>query len=264
MLTRSDPEYLRTDQYRDASNLNARIQLHARFSTNPYGWQRWAFDRLHVAPKGRVLELGSGPGRLWVENLDRLPEGWRVTLTDFSLGMLREARHNLASARGRFTFGIADAQAIPFSDGRFDAVIANHMLYHVPDRGKAFSEIHRVLAAGGCLYSATNGTDHMKELLDLIRRFGPDAEAADNAAQGFSLENGADQLAQWFTDVALHRHEDALIVTDAAPLVAYVQSGKRLSNDALRRFREHVEEEIRSRGSIRIRKSTGLFVARSG
>jgi hypothetical protein len=37
----SNQEYLLTRQYKDESNLNARIQLHARFSTNKYGWHRW-------------------------------------------------------------------------------------------------------------------------------------------------------------------------------------------------------------------------------
>ena len=36
----SNPSYLLTQQYQNASNLDARIQLHLRFSTNPYGWQR--------------------------------------------------------------------------------------------------------------------------------------------------------------------------------------------------------------------------------
>jgi ubiquinone/menaquinone biosynthesis C-methylase UbiE len=86
-------------QYRDASNLNARIALHERFSTNAYGWQRWVFDQLELPPDARVLELGCGTGKLWVENRDRTPEGWDVTLTDASPGMLREARRNLGLDR---------------------------------------------------------------------------------------------------------------------------------------------------------------------
>ena len=38
-MTYSDPEYV-ARQYRDASNLEARIALHKRFSTNPYGLPR--------------------------------------------------------------------------------------------------------------------------------------------------------------------------------------------------------------------------------
>jgi hypothetical protein len=85
------------EQYRAGSNLGARVALQARFSTNPYGWQRWVFDRLELPPEASLLELGWGPGLLWRENL-RIPEGWNLTLTDRDdgpspreAGMSREA-----------------------------------------------------------------------------------------------------------------------------------------------------------------------------
>jgi hypothetical protein len=33
------------EQYRDSANLDARVQLHERFSTNRYGWHPWVFDQ---------------------------------------------------------------------------------------------------------------------------------------------------------------------------------------------------------------------------
>ena len=79
----TDQEYLRADQYRDASNLNARVELHRRFGTNPYGWYPWIFDMLKTLPEqARVLELGSGPGHMWKECIDRIPVGWSITLSD--------------------------------------------------------------------------------------------------------------------------------------------------------------------------------------
>src|SRR5262245_36483808 len=107
----ADPDYLLNQQYRDASNLNARIELHKRFSTNAYNWYLWVFDRLKTPPQSRVLELGCGPGRLWVENLDRIPPGWDITLSDFSPGMIAEARGNLAAASRPFAFERVDAQS---------------------------------------------------------------------------------------------------------------------------------------------------------
>ena len=56
-------EYLLTHQYKNAQNLNARIQLHERFSTNKYGWQRWVFDRTAPVPQptSRTRPMSSGP-----------------------------------------------------------------------------------------------------------------------------------------------------------------------------------------------------------
>ena len=54
-------------------------------------------------------------------------------------------------------FAVMDAQAIEAEDSSFDLVIANHILYHVPDRRKALSEIHRVLKIGGRAVMTANG-----------------------------------------------------------------------------------------------------------
>src|SRR5579871_3026230 len=101
MSIATDQNLLQT-QYRNAANLNARINLHARFSTNRDGWHCWVFDQFILVPQCRVLELGCGPGTLWLKNRDRLPAGWDLILSDFSMGMLEDARRNLASVPHHF------------------------------------------------------------------------------------------------------------------------------------------------------------------
>ena len=59
--------------------------------------------------------------------------------------MLDAAWRNLVITGRSFKFEEIDAQSIPYETKTFDAVIANHMLYHVPDRAKAIAEIKRVL-----------------------------------------------------------------------------------------------------------------------
>jgi ubiquinone/menaquinone biosynthesis C-methylase UbiE len=261
----SDRDYLLTEQYRDASNLNARIRLHQRFSTNQYGWHRWVFDRLRLPPEARVLELGCGPGTLWLENGDRIPAGWEITLTDFSPGMLEEARANLREAPHRFTFEAADAQAIPYADASFDAIIANHMLYHVPARARALSEARRVLRPSGRLYAATCGPGHLRELHDLVRQAAPGLPPhTDVWPAAFNLENGQEELARWFASVTLHRYEDALVVTETAPLVEYVLSardGPELDGERLAVLTRLIEQVITGTGAVRITKEAGMFEA---
>ncbi|MBC8235425.1 hypothetical protein H8E77_38250 [bacterium] len=74
MFKISDREYLLKEQYRNASNLNARFQLHERFSINKYGWHQWVFDQFDIHPNAHILELGCGQGFLWVKNIGRIPE----------------------------------------------------------------------------------------------------------------------------------------------------------------------------------------------
>lgn len=252
--------YLLTSQYKDSSNLNSRIQLHESFSTNKYGWFRWVFDQFNLSPKSNILELGCGTGLLWVKNINRIPEGWDITLSDFSPGMLNEAQNNLCESHRKFRFTIIDAQSIPFQEGTFDTVIANHMLYDVLDRPKVFSEIHRVLKSSGHFYATTNGRKHLRELIELVERVDPYAYKTIGHSE-FNLENGSDQLSQWFSKVELYLYKDSLVVTEVKPLFAYIQSTKRLSNNKLTEFKKIIEKEIALNGAIYITKSSGIFKA---
>jgi SAM-dependent methyltransferase len=258
----TDRSYLRDDQYRDATNLNARIHLHERFSTNLGRWHHWVFDQIKPHENGRLLELGCGPGSLWLENSGRIPGAWTITLSDFSFGMAEEARSALAKTRPRVQLEVSDAQAIPFPDKSFDTVIANHMLYHVTDRDRAFAEIRRVLEPGGHLYAATNGMDHFRELDELLTGFGIDTSF--RFGKLFGLENGLNQLTPWFSNIAVRRYEDALEITESGPLMDYVLSGflnSRLTDTALIQLRYTIDEEIARRGAFHITKDSGLLVA---
>jgi ubiquinone/menaquinone biosynthesis C-methylase UbiE len=272
-LTYSDPGYVRS-QYHDASKLNARIALHNRFSTNAHGLHRWVFDHFDLPEEASILDVGCGPGRLWDENLDRLPKRWGITLTDASPGMIAETEGSLGSDR-RFGFRVEDVQHLPFQSENSDAVVANHMLYHVPDRPNALSEISRVLRAGGTLYAATNG-EHMHEEMGWMQRI-LDPSCPPGGFFGthldFSLENGAEQLSPYFSDVTLQRYGDSLAITEVAPLVEYLLSGsaadaaaRRTTADEFKRrvldLVDLLEHELASRGAIHITKDTGLFVAR--
>jgi ubiquinone/menaquinone biosynthesis C-methylase UbiE len=268
-----DPDFV-ARQYRDASNLGARISLHRRFSTGEQPLPRWIFDQLELPPDGRLLELGCGPGNLWTENLERIPQGWSITLTDISPGMVQEAEGRFGSD-GRFAFRTVDARELPFEDDAFDAVVANHMLYHVPDRDRAFAEIVRVLAPGGTLYAATNGQNAQREMGWMQRVLDPSHPDEDRffAPLAFSLENGAKQLSRWFPEVSLLRHEDALAVTEVQPLLDYLVSGgaydvaRNTPADVFDRrvseLTEKLKRELAARGEIWITKDPGLFVARA-
>ncbi len=257
----NDQKYL-AKQYRDASNLQARLRLHQRFSVNKYGWHRWVFDQFSLPPLCRVLELGCGSGTLWLENLDRIPAGWNIILSDFSAGMLEETGRILEKRR-HFQFKIVDAQSIPYESEYFDAVIANHMLYHVPDTPKAFSEIRRVLKPGGHFYASTIGERHLSEMADLLSEFDLGLASWRNLADSFTLENGLEQLSRWFSEVKLYRYEDALEVTEVAPLVDYILSGRvDIPGKRQTQFREFVAREMESRGGVfHVTKDSGMFAS---
>lgn len=252
-------------QYKNAANLSTRIHLHDLFSTNKYGWHRWFFDQLKLKPEMRILELGCGDGSLWLRNLERFPMDAQVTLTDISEGMLEDAKKNLSNTAANFQYNTVDAQAIPYEDNNFDIVIANHLLYHVPDRQKAFSEIRRVLKSGGVLYASTIGKKHLIELKELLQQYDPNIIISNSDfSQEFGLETGLAQLSLWFNTVDTIRYEDSLVITEIAPLIDYVLSttgntNQILVGDKLRDFKKYLLDKIKLQGNIYISKDTGVL-----
>lgn len=258
-------DYLRDDQYRDASNLSARARLHVLYSTNATCWPVWVFDQLNLQPGMRVLECGCGPGWLWRENLDRIPANCQLTLTDLSPGMVAESEAVLGQSAVDFTFREVDMSALPFPDESFDVVVANHMLYHVAERPKALAEVKRVLGSNGRFYAATNGQAHLRELHDLVRQFMPGFSTRMFEDLPFSLENGRRQLEAVFPHVDLLPYPDSLEVTDVQPLLDYILSSSeiraQITQETLQQITDYVNQEIDSKGAFHITKASGLFVA---
>jgi SAM-dependent methyltransferase len=246
----TDRSFLLERQYATAQNLVTRIALHERFSTSSEPFPRWVFDHLQLPERADILEVGCGNGNLWAANRERIPSGWRLTLTDFSQGMIDEAQSRLGDLA---TYRVADIQELPFASGSFDSVIANHMLYHVPDRERAFAEIARVLRSDGIVIATTNGLDHLREL-----RAHP-----EQWSRSFALENGAPQLERFFRDVEVELLPDSLEVTEIEPVLDFVRSlGTPSSEDDLAKLAAQARAEIARRGSFHVTTSTGLFRAR--
>lgn len=262
-----DQNYLLQSQYKNSRNFDARVDLHRRFSVNRYGWHRWIFDHIQVDEGDSLLELGCGPGWLWFSNRERIPASWQLMLSDFSPGMLQEARQRLGEER--FVYQVMDAQAIPCADASLDAVITNHMLYHIPDLPRALAEIQRVLKPGGHLYATTIGRQHMREMDQLVWQALPGIPWRSVGQHvPFALENGQEILTPFFASVSLLLYDDSLAVTEVEPLMAYIRSvvsGSNLTEEQQMILRARMQEELKNNtGVMHITKASGLFVANKG
>lgn len=251
-----------------ARNLALRT-LHALGDAERDDLHAWLWERL-PSPAGTidVLDVGAGSAQPWLAHRGPVPTPWRITLLDRAPDMVEVGQRALARL-GRTTTGVvADAVALPFPDAAFDLVLAHHVLYHLPQRGRAIAELRRVLRPGGRLVAATNGGGHLAGAVALLG----EAQAAWPALRtttpeplGFTLENGAAQLAVGFADVerlapagvpvqvsahALTRYLLALTFTgdaaEAAGLAAWVASivGQRVGD------------------ALATRRVSGAFVAR--
>jgi ubiquinone/menaquinone biosynthesis C-methylase UbiE len=261
-----DPEYLRTQQYGTGANLSARIALHQRFTTDEVPFSDWLFDRMALPSEGRIIELGCGTGSLWRAVAHRVSPSCHLLLTDFSEGMVWEAKHATESLPCRVQVAVADAAAIPLRDAAVDVVVAHFMLYHVPDLDRTLEEIRRVLAPGGTLSAATIGQMHLRQLHELVAAVAPEAPPLHFAVRRFTVENGAERLARWFPKVEMEPYEGQLRVTEADAILEYIRStgaGRHLGADDLARIAAAVQDEIDRTGAFVLDTRSALFTSRA-
>ena len=251
-------------QYRNSTNISARIRLHRLFSSNKQGWFPWIYEQCQITEGMKILELGCGNGRLWIENKAKLPADCEIILSDISEGMIRDVRREQSLQEDRFSFAAFDCHAIPYEDASFDLVIANHVLFYCKNVDRVCSEVGRVLKPGGRFVCGTYGMAHMQEVSRLVTQFDDRITlSGENLYEHFGKENGAQALAPYFAEVDWQQYEDALIVTQAEPLIEYVLSCHGNQNQYIlekyNKFRKYVEGQIRN--GYTITKDAGIFIS---
>lgn len=272
MTDTSVPSGHAVTQYASTSDkLAARLAIH-KYNTYHEPWFPWALAR--IPKKGDILEVGAGTGALWESAADdassALSELASLTLTDFSPAMCETIRSSPALSQ-RFPASNlkvvqCDATALPFPDESFDAVVANHMLYHVDDPSLALREFARVLKPSGTLIVALNGLDHLDELLSIGDKVGRPSTIRNQAR--ITAETAVESiigLGGLFKgdSIVSERFPGAFKVPDAKPVLDYLDSlgEEGLGKEETKIARAIVEEKIEREGVFEITKNMVLFRA---
>lgn len=248
------------EQYKTADKLNTRISIHEKYSTNKQGWSNWLFSHYDIFPKARILELGCGTGDIWKSNLSRLDKSITLRLTDFSENMVSAVKAALGEQEF-ISYGVVNIEDIPYAAASYDIVIANMMLYHVPDLHKGLSEVRRVLSEDGCFYCATYGENGiMPFIAGLLREYG----VTDATNKNFTLQNGCEILKEHFAEVQRVDYADSLAVTDIDDMLDYIESLANMSQAAAvgrSTLKKVLENEMRD-GVLYVPKEYGMFICR--
>lgn len=246
-------------QYATANNLNIRISIHDKYSTNKIGFGNWIFSNYRIGKGMKVLELGCGTGNMWKNRESLISNCSKLILSDFSEGMIATAKENVGNY-DNIEYKILDIQQIPYEDESFDIVIANMMLYHVPDIYTGLAEVRRVLKKDGSFYCATYGEHGIMEYLSKIFAM---YSVQDNTNKNFTLQNGYDILNKSFSKIEKLVYVDSLAVTNVDDMVDYIyslSSMTSLNNVPKHKIKEILIQNLKN-GILNVPKEYGMFIA---
>jgi SAM-dependent methyltransferase len=274
MNEQTDPDFLKNEEYKDASHLETRQRLMEQHRVQEPGWFAWLYTQLALPINGLVLDLGCGAGYLWHKNASCLSEQRPFILTDLSWGMVADARQRLTISKNRqngqcdpsdiFYFGVANAENIPFPSQKFDVVLALGLLDHVPHRRQALAEIQRVLRRYGRVYFSAGGPHHLQELNALLAPFLPEAHLGGDTDR-FGLHNGRAQLSPFFQSISLMRYENELCFDSPEPILHYILSEtavkEHLTPTKQEALKNEIAQKLAHQGEIRLTVEKGLFSA---
>jgi SAM-dependent methyltransferase len=142
---------------------------------------RLVVEKLLGQVAGEVLDAGCGVGLL-----GQLYPQLNLIGVDASFPLL------LRATRGYCLRVESTAEALPFEDGAFEAVLALNMLHHVIDPARALAEFARVLKPGGILIAVDPRRVALVELAKRVLRRGDPAFAGTHKA--FAVEEYEDLI----------------------------------------------------------------------
>lgn len=129
-----------------------------------------------VPSQAEVLDLGTGTAQIPIE-LARHEPSVHVLAVDLAESMLTMGRANVARAgyQDRITLERVDAKGLPYSAGRFAAVMSNSIVHHIPDPRAALAEALRVLSRGGLIFirDLARPLDE-RQVQDLVQQYAGD------------------------------------------------------------------------------------------
>ncbi|MDR9854227.1 class I SAM-dependent methyltransferase [Paenibacillus sp. VCA1] len=266
--------------YGTEQNLKAKYEVLETYGLRKETFEEWLIGKLKLTGSELVLDVGAGNGRFSLPVGRMLKgSGGFLAACDLAEGVMIPSRVQAEKESLPILHMQADAENLPFLSEQFDLVMANHMLYHLPNLNRGLAEMGRVLKQSGRLLATTNSEKGMPELfglhLNTMDRLGIPFGVKEELI-AFSLENGEQTLSKHFKQVESWTYEAGFMVKEPEPVFQYYAATQLyqgpMNDDNLSKevrdaiapcFIQLTEELIREKGGeLVISKPVGAFVGK--
>ncbi len=193
--------------------------MYDRVSGPQLKWGLAVLDRLRLRGDERVLDVGSGSGRVTEQLLERLPDGHVIAL-DASSAMIEVARARLARFADRVSFVVADVgRPLPI-DRPVDAILSTATFHWVPDHDALFRHLAAVLRPGGQLAAQFGGRGNVASVMRVLASVGDGWLGPAHFESVLATVRRLD--AAGFVDVSAWLNDEPTLFEAGAPFEAFL------------------------------------------
>ena len=210
--TLSSASYVKA-QYNQTNVLKNRISIY-QYAQQKETWHNWVYRHLPLKPHTTILEVGCGTGLLWQDK----HISQTLLLSDRSRAMVASCK-KLYKPLIRM-----DVNTPAIRPHTIDCLIANHLLYHLPDPTQTLATLRKLLKPNGTFIASTHSKYHLDELISLLPAIFPEYNAIKRKPQGFYIETGKDLLQQYFNQVDVYTFNNPLRVPTVESLIQYTHT----------------------------------------
>ena len=272
--TNPDPDGKHSPYYTTGAYLRAKHEQTHFVSGRQF--QAWALGLLPILPSMHVLDAGCGWGRFTWQLIEAhsVPAA-NIVCADLSTAMLSMVHDESKRRNAPVKFCAGEIEALPFQPGRFDLVMANHVLYHLSSMATGLRELARLMKPQGYFLATTNSENIRVTIIELhyqaLRLLGVSYEPEPPSS--FSMESGAQHLSHVFREVNVFYFEDASVYQNVNDFVNMYLNIGRYRNFLAREdipqatkeelpgvYKQLVQEIFDREGELRIPVLMGAFV----
>ena len=153
-------------------------------------------ETMNLSAGSRVLDIAAGNGNVTLAAARRF---CAVTSTDYVEALLERGGERARAERLNVEFRVADAEALPFDDASFDAVVSTFGIMFAPDQARAAAEAVRVCRPGGLLgFSNWTPSSFIGELFALVSHYLPAVPGLQSPLRWGTM----DAIQEWFASTA--------------------------------------------------------------